>query len=76
MISIKIKKNPSKAEKLPYSGAVPRLPGFPEMSCHWAWLFRSFGWIPGGILPKKSWPETIIIATPPWWFELVAVPKS
>jgi len=29
-----------------------------------------------GILPKKSWPETIIIATPPWWFELVAVPKS
>jgi hypothetical protein len=38
-------KKKSKAEKLPYSGAVPRLPGFPEMSCHWAWL-RSFGWIP------------------------------
>jgi hypothetical protein len=44
-------KKKSKAEKLPYSGAVPRLPGFPEMSCHWAWL-RSFGWIPWNFAQK------------------------
>lgn len=28
-----------------------------------------------GILPKKTWPETKK-NTPPWWFELVAVPSG